>query len=535
MQKGTGVTFWLRQLAVAAAYAVIVSLFRQLSVSHWLLSSGLHMAALLLVPYRYWGALLVGETTSLSYLSVLCVNDLGLSWAVCNAVPSIAFVMPLGYFFRERWRILPTRTTVDMGALFACALLLAAIRTGYSLALVSMVKVPEGYPPLQYGFLTGQWMLGNFIGILIVVPFALAIHQVLQESSWRSLGTRFVKSRLALECVFLLLPTLAFLVALGMYSSPTTNTRQLAQVAMFLPVVWLTLRYGWQGAAVGGTLASLAVILLMPALFDHDTLNAQVFIAFTIFTMLLMGQRIGVLNNQALQERTGLRMALALAQRNMHQGEVQMRLTSQALEQVRETVHAVYNVMLGRLRNAAPVFDDRSYRRQALVAQDQLYRLADSLCPATLRERGLHGVLREGPVARMLDETGMAYWCDLRGQVSMLSSTLHLAIYRLVCEAIADGCARRDVSDISVFVRCGRRGDRRWSVVRINLRSTPERLAAVRWDELLPRVLRTATGLGWPAIEDRAATFEGRAREHLISGGRCVSVLLFDPELPDND
>jgi hypothetical protein len=178
-----------------------------------------------------------------------------------------------------------------------------------------------------------------------------------------------------------------------------------------------------------------------------------------------------------------------------------------------------------------PVIDDRSYRRQALVAQDQLYRLADSLCPVT-RERGLPAVLREGPIARMLDETGIAYWCDLRGPVSVLSSTIHLAIYRLVCEAVADGCSRRDVTDIRVQVRCGRRGDRRWSVIRINLRSEQGRLAQVRWDDLLPRVLRTATGLGWPAIEDRASTFEGRAREHRISGGRCISVLLFDPEHP---
>ncbi|WP_114241398.1 MASE1 domain-containing protein [Dyella sp. C9] len=532
MRKGTGGTFWLCQIAIATIYALGVSLFRELSISHWLILCGLHMSVLLLAPYRYWAALCAGEILSLAYLSVSCAADFGTLWAICNLVPSMFGTMPVVYLYRERWPILKRSGAINASALLCCALLVSAVRTAISIGLMSITHLPSDYPPVNYGFLASQWMLGNYMGALTIVPFVLVLHQTLRNSPWRGLAKRFIASRMAIECVLLLVPTLAFLVALGLNSSPATNTRQLAQVAMFLPVVWLTLRYGWQGAAIGSMLANLAVIALMPKMFDPNTLNAQIFIAFTITTMLIMGERIGALNIQAQQERTDMRLALALAQRNMHQGEVQLRMTSQALEQVRETVHAVYNVMLGRLRHSAPVFDDRSYRRQALVAQDQLYRLADSLCPVTWRERGLPGVLREGPIARVLDESGVSYWCDLRGPVSTLSATINLTIYRLVCEAVADGCARRDVSDVRVQVRCGLRGERRWCVVRINLRSRPEQLSSVRWDDLLPRVLRTATGLGWPAIEDRAATFEGRAREHLISAGRCISVILYDPDQP---
>jgi len=531
MQKGTGVASWLRQLAVVAGYAVLVSLVRDLSFSHWVLLAGLHVAVLLLAPYRYWAALVVGDIVSLGYISITCLDQLGLTWSICNVLLSSAWITPVVYVCREHWRVFPTRSTINMGVLLFGALLVALVKTGGSLLLVSTAKLPPGYPPLNYGFLAAQWVLGSYMGILTVLPFVLVVREVLQESSWRELGVRFIKSRLALECVFVLIPTLAFLIALGLKASSTANTRQLAQMMMFLPVLWLTLRYGWQGAAVGGTMASLAVVALMPSLFDHGTLNAQVFIAFIISTMLIAGARIGALNQQAQQERTDMRLALALAQRNVRMGEVQLHMTSQALEQVRESVHSVYNMMLGRLRNVAPVIDDRSYRRQALVAQDQLYRLADSLCPVT-RERGLPAVLREGPIARVLEESGMSYWCDLRGPVSLLSATIQLAIYRLVCEAVADGCTRRDISDIRVQVRCGHQNDRRWTVVRVNLCAHADRLSTVRWDDLLPRVLRTATGLGWPAIEDRAATFEGRAREHMITNGRCISVLLYDPEQP---
>lgn len=527
-------SFWLRQIAIAAVYAVGVFLFRQLSFSHWFVLCGLHVAALLLVPYRYWPALLIGESACLAHLSITCADQFGLTWAIFNLVPSAAFAMPVVYACRERWRIFPSRTAVNISTLLVCALLSAALVTANSIGMLLITKLPEGYVPINYGVVAGRWMLGNYLGILTVVPLVLVVREALLETSWRKLGVRFIESRLVMECIFLLVPTLVFLVWMGLSAAPATNTRQIAQVAMFLPVVWLALRYGWQGAAVGGTLASFAVIVLMPAKYDPHTLNAQIFIAFTISTMLIMGERISSLDHRARQERTDMRLALALAQRNVHLGEVQLRVTSQALEQVRESIHSVYNVMLGRLKHTAPVFDDRSYRRQALVAQDQLYRLADSLCPVTWRERGFQAVLREGPIARVLDESGVSYWCDLRGPASTLSSTIHLAIYRLVCEAVADGCARKDISDIRVQIRCGNRGARKWGVVRINLRTDPERLAHVRWDELLPRVLRTATGLGWPAIEDRAATFEGKAREHRISGGRCISVILFDPEHPDS-
>lgn len=535
MRKESRRAFWLRQIAVASAYGLTAALLRHYTIPHWLIICGLQVAALLFTPYQYWKALLAGELASLAFVSITCVDQLGLAWSLYNIVPSFAFMMPVIYIARERWRLSPDATTFNMSALLGSALLVALIRTANSLVLVSLAKLPESYGPIHYGTVAGYWVLGNYMGILTVVPFALLMRQMLLETHWRDMVARLKQSRLAIECAFLLLPTLAFLIWMGLSASPNTNTRQIAQVAMFLPVVWLALRYGWQGASIGGTLASLAVIVLMPATYDQDTLNAQVFIAFAISTMLLMGARIGALDDRAQQERTDMRLALALAQRNVHLGEVQMQMTSQALEQVRESVHSVYNMMLGRLKNMAPVFDDRTYRRQALVAQDQLYRLADSLCPITWRERGLQAVLREGPIARVLEETGVSYWCDLRGSIELLSPTIHLAIYRLVCEAIADGCARKDVSDIRVQIRCGERRGRKWGVVRINLRANPNRLAGVRWDELLPRVLRTATGLGWPAIEDRAATFEGKAREHLLSDGRRISVILFDPENPGGE
>jgi hypothetical protein len=106
---------------------------------------------------------------------------------------------------------------------------------------------------------------------------------------------------------------------------------------------------------------------------------------------------------------------------------------------------------------------------------------------------------------------------------------LHLAIYRLVVEVVADACAKRNLSEVMVRVRCGEKLGRRWVIISIIFRDTAETSSQVRWDELLPRVMRSTSGMGWAGIRDRAMTFEGDAREHQIANGRRVSMLLLDP------
>ncbi|MDE2156110.1 MAG: MASE1 domain-containing protein [Xanthomonadaceae bacterium] len=532
MREEFSANIWLRHIGVAVVYAIGVSLFRHLSISHWFILCGLRLSVLLLMRYRYWPALVLGESMYWAYFSYTCVGQLGLAWALLNLVPPLLFVAPVVYWVRERGRIFVNPRTVDMGALLLCALLVSGVITLENLGTLLTTKLPPGYPQIHYGELAAKWVLGNYLGALTVTPLVLFVQQEIVHGGWRDLGRRLAQSGLLRESACILVPVLGLLVWIGLYAAPDAQIRQIAQIAMFLPVVWLALRHGWHGAAVGGTAASLAVIALMPHMYDHNTLQAEVVIAFVISTMLLMGGRIAVLGRRAQAEHVDRTQALALAQRNVQTGESQLQMTSQALEQIRETVQSGCMMLVDRLRVLRPVVDDRSYQRFALIAQDQLYRLADGLYPVAWQEKGLLAALREGPVPRALDEAGIRYWCDLRWQLSRFSSTAHLALYRVVCEAVADACIRKSVTEIDVRLRCGEHRGRRWVVARISLRADSKRLPGVRWDELVPRITRASSGRGFQFIQDRAATFEGRARERTLPGGRRISVLLLDPETP---
>lgn len=533
MGKGLWERPWVRQAACVVVYGIAAAMFRHLSYAQWSIAAGLRLSVLLLVPTRYWPALIVGESAYYIDLGYICSHTWGVAWGIACAVPPIAFVAPAVYWLRKRWSpVLENASHIHMGRLLGWALLVSVCVMLRDLGVFAMAKnLPPGYDTSYYAW-ASRYFVGSFLGILTVTPLALFCYQKLVAQHRSELRSRIENSRLLFESVFIGLPVLALLLWIGCSAPPYGPARQMAQVAMFLPVVWLALRHGWQGATVGGAAASCGVMLLMPKIWDPMTLQAESILSFAISTMLIMGARIGSLDKRAEQEHSDVRMALALAQRNVYLGEMQLRMTSQALEQIKDGVQAGFTMMLGRLRHLQPAVDDRGYQRHALVAQDQLHHLADSLYPLSLRQKGLPAALREGVLSQLLDEGGLRYACDLRGPVSKLSHTLRLTIYRVVWEAIADACMKKNVSDIRIQVRVAERQERMGAVVVIRFRALPAQLAFIDWEALIPRMVRGTSGFGLRAVRDRAAIFEGRTRTKPLSGGHQISILLIDPVVP---
>ncbi|OZB57679.1 MAG: hypothetical protein B7X33_06900, partial [Lysobacterales bacterium 13-68-4] len=84
-----------RQFGVAVVYCASVALLGRFSMSHWIVLTGLHLGALLLVDYRYWPALFVGDVAWLGYLSITSYAQFGALWALVNLIPPIAWYAPL--------------------------------------------------------------------------------------------------------------------------------------------------------------------------------------------------------------------------------------------------------------------------------------------------------------------------------------------------------------------------------------------------------------------------------------------------------
>src|ERR1700761_3161896 len=102
MMRNTPSRSMLHQVAVVLGYVAVYTLIRPISDAHWQLTAGLRLALLLLVPYRYLTALAIGDTISCAYQSSLYAAQFGLSWAIADSLPMIAFAMPVVWFCREK-------------------------------------------------------------------------------------------------------------------------------------------------------------------------------------------------------------------------------------------------------------------------------------------------------------------------------------------------------------------------------------------------------------------------------------------------
>jgi hypothetical protein len=74
-------------------------------------------------------------------------------------------------------------------------------------------------------------------------------------------------------------------------------------------------------------------------------------------------------------------------------------------------------------------------------------------------------------------------------------------------------------------MRAGRLG----AFVQLNFDRYSADLAYVKWENLMPRLLRSGSGLGMKALSNRAASFEGTVRRRERAHGRSISCLMLDP------
>jgi glucose-6-phosphate-specific signal transduction histidine kinase len=520
---------WLRHGAVALGYALGYLLLRQVSWSHWLLFAGYRLSVLLLVPYRYWPALVVGEMGPVAYVSFSCLETFGWVWSSLMLVPSIALAMPVVKACRDRLNMIPAHGPVRLGAVLVCTLAVSGLWTLVNLVVLSAAKVPSNFPPIDYGVEAARYFIGNYLGILTLVPLVLMVWEgrAKRAVSWRVTIEHALRDRLAIESAALVMPALALLVWIGLEASGD-GSRQVARMLMFLPVIGLALRHGWHGAAIGGTVASIAVVLTMPELYDTSTLQAEVFVAFATTSMLLFGSRIALLHQQKGRGGESAGKSLDLARRIQAQCEVQLRQASLGIELISETIHATEELMFERLRQVRPLVDPRELRRRTTVTREQLFQLADGLNPVTLREHGLVVALRRGGVARAFDSHRIGYWCLARGGVDLLSNPMQLALHRLVCEGITHLCATHSVGDLTVHLRSGQHEGRRWVVVRIDALFSADPGLRARGGPLLHRL--AATGLGLDAIKDRAALYDGTVKVRTTAHGECISMMVYDDQ-----
>lgn len=530
MEKGTRFRGreWLIQVAVALGYALAYCVVRPFSDAHWPLTSGLRFACLLLIPYRYWFALAVGEVAPLTYTVFKCVALFGITTAAIWSIPPIVIAMPVIWFCRSRLSLFPARRVVDMKALLICA-----FGTSLVWSIVTYVGYVTATDPTMHvtPIMFAGVFVGSYIAILTVATWPLFFKVVRNGRTLRQMVAESMPSPLTFDTVMFGLPIL--LVMSFVSSLMDANSASILHMSLFVPVAWLTIKYGWRGAAASGPLAVTCVCLLTLSIPDPAVIQAQFFVAFAVTFLFVMGARIASQAHTQEQERLSVNKALTVAQQLLHHGDLRLRQASSQLDLVGGTISLAHGRILQKVQHFLSPDERAAYLKESIQTKDRIYGLAESFYPMAWRDRGLPAALRE-TIGRVLDEAGVVYRFKLEGRgLSRLAPALHPAIYRAACEAVVEVCSHLTCTEVELTLRGGETHGRRWAVLRAvgvnddtDIRGLARRVAL---SNNVAAKLGVKLSAG-PSLSAQAELFDGIVHTKRASARGSVAVLLYDAQ-----
>lgn len=284
---------WGQHIAIVATYAACYHLTLTLSFPQWMLTAGVRLACLFLLPVRFWPALVLGEALPLLETSIMGAPDFGVPWAILQALPMVVLWIPLMKPLRRRAPVYDANGRVRMSVILWATLgtsIITALSTTLRLVL-ALRHTPGKWPGIVASDYFFAYLLGAYLGALTLTPMILALHERLRALGGQPLTPGVIwRSPLLRDMSWWALPALAAL-AWAALATHDDEVRLAAQWALLSPVVVLAWRHGWHGTAVGGMVASVALAITAQGLLDPATIRVQVFLALTLSVSLWLGAR----------------------------------------------------------------------------------------------------------------------------------------------------------------------------------------------------------------------------------------------------
>jgi hypothetical protein len=544
MLKGMRIR-WQQQLLVAVLFCGAYLLVRHVSLvyfAHWMPQAGIWLGGVLLLPRRFWTALLAANVMALIPGAYACFDQYGWGGSLIHLIPISAFAMVVAWPLRAllpgtvsgKW-VLESVTAKHMVALMGCIFVFALLTAADGTWQYALTFLPGQNGPALIRLWAPRYVLGNYLGCLTVVPLALAIHEAIRQAdSWRGLVREMGRSRLLLEGVVLGLSCVGLLTAMGA-GVAGDMWRQGARMALYLPVAWMAVRYGWQGAAVGGTAASIGIMLSMPAQYDPGIINAQNFMAIFLSVLLPLGAKINSLNEQERQLATDHVQVRQAAQREIYQGELRLRRGMEMQGQAHEYMQEGYGRLLERVRDVLPEKELHYFRTLLVLVQRFTSSVQESFLPAPWKwpRLGLLTALRAGAIADTLEECGITFDDHVSQRVTQLTPGAQWTLYRLACEAVAYTLMQSPATPcIRLYVRVAMVGPMRdipWAMLVVvgepEPPTAPPLLIALPKSSHLLLSRLGAMGLDLAGMRDRASLYQGRLRSNRRWQRLSVSLL----------
>jgi len=521
----------VRCLLVALAYGIAYAYLREISLTstsnyNWLPEAGLRFSCLLLMPMRYWPALVLGETGALAGSNYgLCGDGQTTEWVIVNSLPRALEVVPFVWLLRRSIPDIRDTFVQWTPQLLTCVAAAAAGPTLFGwISYNLLTKLSPGESLLSFGAYSGQMFMGHYLAILSFTPLALwaakRIRQALcDRAEARKDFIQFAHSYRWVGPTALVIIN-GLMVLLGRYGGDAGQPWAIVGIfATLMPVTW---SYGWSGTAVVGAAANLAVISIMPAHGDISTLSAQVLLLMFLSTLLMFAAK----TSTAEQHKEEKRLAVRNTRRAYMLTERQRLASANHMDDVLDEARLATTRLIQCARPFLPASVVAEHHRQFEALHERYQRLLLGLSPCDWWELGNP----DGAIVSAL--RGERIGCDvlnmpLQAHLLPLSVEIGVAIKQLTCEATLHllDCAPRDRISMGIAVTPQQDGHD----IQIALESTgyPIALTADTYERLM--VGMGAFGLNEQGLRGRAQLYSGDVEVSRLPDGEArVVVRLVD-------
>lgn len=490
-------------LVLGAAYCGAYLVLRYLSFDQWFLPAGLRAAALLLLPYRFWPYVFVGDTAALLTLRVPKAEQYSEMWAYLSPFLLIASISLAPRLIRNRLDTLETisRWLPVVGLSIALWSSICNNALNYSLGGPTALITPQGFV---------KYMIGDYLGILLItVPFLFFLRHKNSHESPKNLLRDALISIGVIAILFLT-------ITLKKWIEP--SLQQALLMLMMLPAIGLTLLHGWRGAAIGIVSANVAIAQTLTytdiqGAHDQTVFFPQLALAIAASTLLLLGEKISDLFEHARQLGISEKQALELAQssflsneRNLREKVLYMAQMQVCMDDQRK--HLVEMLKTHEQYSAAMLLNSKAVEHMQWFESQSA-----ALYPLHIEERGLYAVIHPESFTDFWAGAAEVNYAQMRGQPRTLTVDLQLAAYRCICNgfALLSDCAPEAYR---VKLRVWRRGSRRG--ISIKMTATPTQP---------PQISRAST-VAEVDLGRRVKAYGGALRRRPVHG---VHILLWEP------
>jgi glucose-6-phosphate-specific signal transduction histidine kinase len=491
-------------ILLGALYCAAYWLLWNASFTQWFLPAGLRVAALLLLPYRAWPFIFLGDAAALLILRIPKADDYSVQWAYLSPLllmPSIA----LGITAIRRY----LRTTESLIKWLPATILAIAI---WGSASNMLVNAALSGPPLTVGVLERllRVSVGYYLGIMLfILPVLL----------WQLRGVKHAhRKNFFRDVAISFAVTGGIFLTLYLSRDNDPSIRQSLLLLMIVPAAALTYIHGWRGAALSLIASNIGIAQTLPYTGLPGTYDERVFIAQTALVVigsaiLVLGDKISNLYERARELGISERQAQEMTRSSLLIGERNLREQVLYMAQMQVYMEDQRKQLVELLKNQGKFADAMLLNSAAVEHMQSFESRATAIYPLRIEEVGLYGVIFPETFTDFWAGDAEVLYLHAIGKPRTLSVDLQLTAYRCICNAFTL-LAQNIPSRFVVKLKTWKRGKYRGIIFKITAEPTQP-----------PQVTRSGA-MAEIDLERRVKAYGGslgRRRLH------CVHVLLWEP------